>query len=155
MKKIIVLVTLLVVLAVDVFADNTSSAITTIPTTIEINGIEVGKGAVYVAVSSNKKDYDAHINYTAFILESDAATMFHYLELPEGEYVVTSYQDSNGNNELDTGIFGIPIEPFGFTRYMGGVPGNFDKLKVSINAKNSTLRIILGEGVSKRIKSVE
>lgn len=33
--------------------------------------------------------------------------------LPYGEYAISAYHDRNGNNKLDTGLFGIPKEPLG------------------------------------------
>lgn len=39
-----------------------------------------------------------------------------FRDLPPGRYAVVAYQDRNGNRELDRGLFGIPAEPYGFSR---------------------------------------
>jgi uncharacterized protein (DUF2141 family) len=153
LKKTFTVLTLFAVCAAAVFAEGTASAGAAIPVTIEIAGIEPGKGMVFVAVASNRKDYEADKSYTAFILESESATMYHQVDLPAGEYVVSGFQDTNGNYELDTGMFGIPKEPFDKTRYTGGVPGTFDELKVPVNAANTTIRIKLARGINKRTPS--
>ncbi len=35
--------------------------------------------------------------------------------LPDGTYAVAVFQDENGNQTLDTGLFGIPKENYGFS----------------------------------------
>ena len=42
-----------------------------------------------------------------------------------GQYAFAAYEDRNGNEELDTGLFGAPTEPYAFSRNarpMFGVP---------------------------------
>lgn len=117
----------------------------TVPAVIEINGVTVNGGLVYAAVYNNEKDYKKETRFTGFILAPDNATLTHTLDLPEGEYVVSVYQDANNNQELDTKAFGMPAEPVGFTNYdHKGIPGGFKKLKVPVN-RNST-RIIIKMG---------
>jgi uncharacterized protein (DUF2141 family) len=65
--------------------------------------------------------------------------------LPSGEYVVSAFQDKNGDGKLNTGIFGIPTEHVGMTNYnLKGAPGGFKKLKVPIN--NNSTRLIVNMG---------
>jgi uncharacterized protein (DUF2141 family) len=105
---------------------------------LEINGIKINKGTIYVAVYSN--DYTRENAFIKFTLEPDSTTLNYNLQLPDGEYVVTLFQDSNSNGKLDTNIFGIPKESVGITNYNGrGRPGGFQKLKVIVN--NNTTRI--------------
>jgi uncharacterized protein (DUF2141 family) len=120
------------------FADN-------IPVTVEISGITVNGGSVYVAVYSNANDYKAETAYTKFILDPVNSVITSDLELPEGEYVVSVFQDKNGDGKLNTAIFGIPTEHVGMTNYnLRGVPGGFSKLKVPVN--NSSTRLIVNMG---------
>ena len=35
--------------------------------------------------------------------------------LPHGDYSVAVYHDVNGNQKLDTNLFGVPTEPYGFS----------------------------------------
>jgi len=120
------------------FADDVS-------TTIEINGVTVNGGLVYAAVYSNEDDYKNEINFTYFILKPDNTSLTHFLDLPEGEYVVSVFQDKNGDEKLNSSVFGIPTEHIGITNYsLKGAPGSFNKLKLPIN-KNST-KIIINMG---------
>ena len=36
--------------------------------------------------------------------------------VPPGTYAIETYQDINSNDKMDTSWFGIPQEPFGFSR---------------------------------------
>lgn len=57
------------------------------------------------------------------------------MQIPAGEYAIQVYQDTNNNRRLDFGLFGIPREPVGISNWNGrGIPGNFDRHKVSINS---------------------
>jgi len=135
-KLLFLCVSLLVVGSL--FADN-------IRTTIEINGVTVNGGLIYVAVYSNENDYKNEMAFVKFILQPDNKTLTYSLDLPEGEYVVSAFQDKNGDEELNTGTFGLPSEPVGKTNYnLRGAPGNFNKLKVAVN--NSSTKLIINMG---------
>jgi len=135
-KFLFVLISLLIFAYL--FADNIYS-------TIEINGVIVNGGLVYVAVYSNENDYKAETPSIKFILDPVNITIIHNLELANGEYVVSVFQDKNGDEKLNSGIFGIPTEPVGKTNYnLKGSPGGFNKLKTPIN--NNSTRLIVNMG---------
>ena len=122
----------------NLFADN-------IYTTIEISGVIVNGGLVYVAVYSNENDYKAETPSIKFILDPVNSTITRNLELPEGEYVVSVFQDSNNDGKPNTGLFGMPKEPVGKTNYnLRGAPGSFNKLRAPIN--NNSTRLIVNMG---------
>lgn len=65
--------------------------------------------------------------------------------VPFGDYAVAVFQDVNGNNKLDTGLFGIPSEPFAFSnnfRPKFGGP-TFEKCKFTLSAEKLALDIQL------------
>ncbi len=53
---------------------------------------------------------------------SGAATVV-FRDLPPGRYAVSAFLDQNGNQQLDRGLFGIPKEPYGFSRDARGAGG--------------------------------
>ena len=137
-KKLLFLCVFLFVFG-NVFADNINA-------TIEINGITVNGGSIYVAVYSNENDYKAEKPFVKFIINPVNSKISHALELPNGEYVVSVFQDTNSNGNLDTNVFGIPSEPIGKTNYgLRGAPGGFNKLKTPINNNSTKLIINLGK----------
>lgn len=48
------------------------------------------------------------------------------LTVPFGEYAVKVYHDENGNDQLDTRMFGIPKERYGFSNNVRGTLGSPD-----------------------------
>ena len=113
--------------------------------TIEINGVIVNGGLVYVAVYSNENDYKAETPFIKFILDPVNSTITRNLELPDGEYVVSVFQDKNSDEKLNSGLFGIPAEPVGKTNYnLKGSPGSFNKLKAPVN--NNSTRLVVNMG---------
>jgi uncharacterized protein (DUF2141 family) len=116
-----------------------------IKTTLQINGVVVQGGLVYVAVYSNENDYRAENPSVRFILDPINSTITHSLELPNGEYVVTIFQDVNSNGILDTNFFGMPKEPVGITNYNGrGIPRGFHQLKVPVNNNSTRITVNMG-----------
>jgi uncharacterized protein (DUF2141 family) len=117
-----------------------------IRTTIEINGVIINGGLIYVAVYSNENDYKTETAFTKFILQPEKTTLTYSLELPEGEYVVSIFQDTDNDGELKTGLFGMPSEPVGKTNYnLKGAPGGFNKLKAPVNGNSARLIVNMGK----------
>jgi uncharacterized protein (DUF2141 family) len=135
MNKTITIICIFLLLPWNVFSQNIS-------TTIEINGITVNGGMVAVAVFSNENQFKRKEPYISFWLESVSDEIGYDIDLPEGEYVVTVYQDENNNGKLDSFFF-RPREPVGMTNYGGGIPGNFQKLKITVNENNKRINIDL------------
>jgi Uncharacterized protein conserved in bacteria len=137
-KKLFVLCVLFLVVE-SLFADE-------IKTTIEINGVIVNGGLIYVAVYSNENEYKNETAFINFILQPNNTILTYSLDLPEGEYVVSVFQDKNGDEELNSGLFGIPSEPVGKTNYnLKGSPGGFNKLKTPVNNGSTKLIVNMGK----------
>ena len=43
-------------------------------------------------------------------------TVITLTDIPPGTYAIETFQDVNSNHKMDTTWFGIPLEPFGFSR---------------------------------------
>ena len=112
---------------------------------VEVTGVKINGGKIYANVYSNENEYKKEIPFASFSLESRNTVITHELELPEGEYVIAIFQDTNNNGKLDTNFFNIPKEPVGMTNYKGSIPGNFSKLKVPVNSNNLKITIQLIE----------
>jgi len=112
--------------------------------TLEITGLRINSGNVYVKIYSNERDYKRDIPFISFELENAAENIMHSFEIIEGEYLIAIFQDVNNNGRLDTNLFGIPTEPVGLSNYTGGIPGGFNKQKTNIN--NNLNRITINVG---------
>jgi uncharacterized protein (DUF2141 family) len=116
---------------------------TSVPVRVEVHHVSVGGGTVHIGVFG-KTAFKTDTPDEEFRLESTASVISADLPLPPGEYVMVVYQDTNGNDELDSGLFGFPKEPFGISNWNGGLPGSFDKRKVIVDgAMTEPLRINL------------
>lgn len=63
--------------------------------------------------------------------------------LPKGTYAVAVFLDTNGNGKLDTNLFGVPTELYGFSRnpkIMFSAP-NFEDVKVDFSATSAPVII--------------
>jgi len=110
--------------------------------TIEISEVLPNKGKIIIAIYNSKEGYKKNIPYKELKAESISETLFINESLPSGEYVISMFQDKNGNGKLDTRIFRIPKEPIGLTNYFKkGIPGPYKKLKVEINEDNTVIKI--------------
>jgi uncharacterized protein (DUF2141 family) len=81
-------------------------------------------GKVFVAVFNSAETFlkdDQRV--AAVMLPARGGKARLVLDLPEGSYAVTAFQDSNGNGKLDTNILGIPTEGYGFSRDARGAMG--------------------------------
>jgi uncharacterized protein (DUF2141 family) len=111
---------------------------------LKIEGVEMNGGKVYVSIFNSEPTYKVREAYLTFILDSKNEIVVKDLALPKGSYVISIYQDSNGNGKLDTNLIGIPKEKFGFTNYDGeSAPGSFNRHKIQINEKGNEVVVRL------------
>jgi uncharacterized protein (DUF2141 family) len=127
MKKTLLFITMLII-SVFASAQNT--------TKLRIDGVEKNGGKIYLSIFNNEPSFKSREAYQYFILDSSNEIVTKDINLPKGHYVISIYQDSNGNGKLDTNLIGIPKEKFGFTNYDGkSAPGSFNRHKVEIDEK--------------------
>jgi uncharacterized protein (DUF2141 family) len=100
---------------------------------IEIHNIKINGGTLFCGIYFSESTYKNNAPDISFEIDPVNQTMFKEIMLPERECVIGIYQDTNSNAKLDLGIFNIPKEPVGITNYNGGIPGNFNKLKIDIS----------------------
>jgi uncharacterized protein (DUF2141 family) len=109
---------------------------------IEINNVKPAHGTVFVSVYDSAESYRAKKPFRQMKMESVSAQLSIKESLPDGDYLVSVYQDLNGNGKLDSNFIGVPIEPIGISNYSGkGIPGGFDKLKVQVKADGTTIKV--------------
>ncbi len=83
--------------------------------TVKIDGIETIKGSILISLF-NSADTFMKKSITGKKIEVTGKTVIiSFKDIPNGEYAITLFQDENDNRKLDTGIFGIPKEKYGFS----------------------------------------
>lgn len=111
---------------------------------VEITGMDTDKGKVFLALYNSeatflKKSEDTK-GANAIVKDKRAIAIFKGLK--KGEYAISLFHDENDNNRMDTKIFGIPKEPYGFSNdakgFMG--PPKFKDAKFIVDT-NKTITI--------------
>ena len=111
---------------------------------LKIENAEKNRGKIYVSIFNSEPTYKGREPYLSFCLNADNEKVTKDLSLPAGQYVFSIYQDSNGNEKLDTSLIGIPKEKFGFTNYDGkSAPGSFNRHKVEITQNKNEVEVTL------------
>ena len=136
MKKLLVLF-FIAFFTVNSFAEN-------VRVIVDITNVAVNDGKVYLAVFFNAEEFRKEEPAIAFELESRSATLSQEVSLPPGEYVISAFQDRNGNQRLDFNLIGVPRELVGISNYNGrGFPSrSFDRQKIPVD--NTTGRVTIG-----------
>ncbi len=112
--------------------------------TLEITGVKKQGGKLHISLFNSEESFDKRKSYYSMVTDPTAETLRIPVSLPTGGYVISMYQDSNSNGELDSNFLGIPKEAFGFSNYNGkSAPGSFDKLKVMVNDKTKKITVHL------------
>ena len=112
---------------------------------INVTNAEVGGGMVYLAIFANAEEFRKEEPFLAFELGDSNSVLSREISLPAGEYVISAFQDANGNRALDYNRLGIPRELVAISNFDGrGFPSkNFNRQKVRIDATTGTLAIRL------------
>lgn len=92
--------------------------------TIEVNLPSDRQGAVMAAVFDKVEGFPRGTALRTAIAQSvKGKATFQFADLPKGDYAVTAFLDENSNTKLDTNLFGIPTELYGFSRNARGLAG--------------------------------
>ncbi len=113
---------------------------------IHIQGFENSEGVAKVAVCNSQESFNDSTPFKGFNFNIINNQAERTITLPYGEYAIKVYHDENSNNELDTMMFGIPSEDYGFSNDATGSFGppeykdaafilNSPEKKITINIK--------------------
>ena len=90
--------------------------------TLELTGLKSDKGQLMVGLYNSSATWLGE-NFKGEIvkIEEGTATVV-FTDIPYGIYAASAVHDEDSNNELNTGVFGIPSEPYASSR---GAKGRF------------------------------
>ena len=83
--------------------------------TVQVENITNGQGYLMIGVFNDEENFPDNYFRGDRVRVSDTVMRVTFSDLPAGQYVVSVFQDSNSNGKLDTNIFGIPREKYGFS----------------------------------------
>jgi len=113
--------------------------------TVIVRDLENDEGMVRIALSDSEEDYNSRGKpfrpASAPIKERVARHTF--ADIPFGEYAVRIFHDEDDDEELDTGLFGIPTEAYGFSNNASASfgPPDFQDSRFLFNKKSLTIEI--------------
>lgn len=113
---------------------------------VEITGFE-SKASTKIWVSIfSKKDFLETPLQTKSVTVSGSEVQVEF-SLSPGEYAISTYQDLNGNLELDRYFFGKPKEPYGFSNNIVPSigPPDYDDCKFTLSNSSNKISIKLIE----------
>lgn len=122
-------------LAICMLSSGVASAATL---TVNVKGISVQQGHLMVAVFEGQSAYDSgKTSQGSRVKVANGEEVVVFENLIEGDYAIKLYHDENDNNKLDTNMFGIPNEGYGFSNNSGrfGAP---EYQKASFSIKEDT-----------------
>lgn len=106
---------------------------------VSVNGLGDRKGQVLVALFLDGEGWpgDQTRAFATAVLPIDGTSVAtRFDRVPAGLFAVSVFHDEDGDRELDTGLFGIPSEDYGFSRDARGTfgPPGFDDACLDLEA---------------------
>jgi uncharacterized protein (DUF2141 family) len=111
--------------------------------TVEVVGLDGDDGTVRVALD-DASSYGADENVRAASLSiQDGTAQWTVTDLSPGTYAVRLYHDANGNEKLDTNVFGVPKEAYGFSNDARGRfgPPDFEEAAFTLSSDARSITI--------------
>ena len=92
---------------------------------VTVRGFQGGSGQAAFALFDDSDTYASSSRpfRAAFVPIASGESTWRLEGVPPGRYAVKAYHDTNANQRLDTGAFGIPKEPYGFSNDARGRRG--------------------------------
>lgn len=86
--------------------------------TVKVTNIQSEKGTIYIGFYSENQDFPNHSakHIKKIIKPINGSVELMIDDLPNGTYAIAVLHDINGNDKLDKNFFGIPSEPYGFSK---------------------------------------
>jgi uncharacterized protein (DUF2141 family) len=123
-------------------ADQTKTLTTNLE--IHITGFENSDGLAKVAINNSKENYESDGKpFKGFEYKISNNEVVQTVILPYGRYAVKVFHDENNNDQLDTRIFGIPKERYGFSNNARGSfgPPDYEKTEFILTNAEQTITI--------------
>ncbi|NML06691.1 DUF2141 domain-containing protein [Sphingomonas sp. G-3-2-10] len=92
--------------------------------TLHFEGIREAKGAVMIAIYKDEASWNGGAPVRVAMLQVAQGNEVKVEGLAPGRYAVKVFHDADGDGKLTMNPFGIPIEPFGFSRDAVGDRGS-------------------------------
>lgn len=114
---------------------------------VTVEKIRSGQGDIRVSITDSAANFEAKVwTDRAHSSAQTGVTILHFDNLRPGRYLISCFHDENKNGFLDRGLFGIPVEGYGFSRNARGTfgPPDFDDAAIEVPEGVSEVKVYLG-----------
>ena len=80
---------------------------------IKIKNVKHDTGTVYIAIWTNEENWPDGEPFRELSSAAELDVTTVRVEIPQGTYAVSVYQDLNDNGQMDNNALGMPKEPWG------------------------------------------
>ncbi len=99
------------------FLASFAGAVAAADLTVTVTGLQSDSGDVHIALYDTA---DAFPKSDGMLSEAqakpaDRQATWVFKDLKPGTYAIAAYHDANGNHSFDQGLFGVPLEDYGFS----------------------------------------
>jgi uncharacterized protein (DUF2141 family) len=110
---------------------------------VVVKKVKDGKGNVRVGIFKDEKTFLKTAAWGKVVKASAGEVKVLFEGVPAGTYAVSVIHDENEDGELDSGMFGIPKEGFGFANDAMGTfgPPDFEKASIKVGNTPQTISI--------------
>jgi len=109
----------------------------------EIAGINSDNGKLYIQIFKGEENYkQGNAESSSIVNAVKGATKIVFNNMQAGEYAVRFFHDENNNGELETNLFGMPVEGYGFSNNAkpNFGPVSYSEIKFLVSANESTVK---------------
>jgi uncharacterized protein (DUF2141 family) len=84
--------------------------------TIRIENVKKRSGKILTALCNDAGNfYTKAFQYQSVTVPASGDVIIVFKDLPKGKYAIRLFHDENNSEKLETGLFGIPKESYGFS----------------------------------------
>ena len=112
---------------------------------IRVIGLKNNDGVVYITLFNSKESYFKQKYKEIAIQPAGNQAVGRIENLLFGEYAISVIHDLNGNGKLDTNLFRIPKEPYGFSNNAVATfgPPKFEEAAIAFTSNLQSMEIRL------------
>jgi len=99
-------------------------------------------GKVMVALFNSEGSYQSSQPVAAQQIDASGSVVAVFDHLPPGDYAVKAFHDVNGDGQMNTNPFGIPVEPYAFSNNAVGNMGPASWARAHFTVSGDTAQTI-------------
>ncbi|MEP1386116.1 MAG: DUF2141 domain-containing protein [Paraglaciecola sp.] len=107
-----------------------------------IQGVKQGEGRLLVQLFKGKENYTKDNALVGTSVQANSKTVVvKFNNIEQGEYALRFFHDENNNGQMETNLFGMPSEGYGFSNDAKPDfgPVSYSQIALTVSAQDSTV----------------